>query len=221
MRIGLLFALALSLGLIGCGESSQVSPAERGAAGAPGPKGDAGPAGPAGPRGAQGPAGPRGRKARKGSPARGTRRPGRFDIEHPRGARELRLRDLHGGVRRRRGPAHRLLRREPRRRQLPDRAFRVLPAPRRHPRGRLRQSVGAIGWTERGPGGDGRPGHGPVATATLRELRKRRRIHTLQRSGTRPQPEQHLPRVLARGAELAYAPPAICLACHLGPGPRM
>jgi hypothetical protein len=66
MRIGLLLALALSLGLLGCGESSHVSPGERGAAGAPGPKGDTGPAGPAGPRGAQGPAGPQGPQGAQG-----------------------------------------------------------------------------------------------------------------------------------------------------------
>ena len=64
MRVShLTLAVALLVGLSGCGKGPQGDP---GPAGPPGPKGDAGPIGPPGP---PGPPGPQGEKGQAGSPS--------------------------------------------------------------------------------------------------------------------------------------------------------
>jgi len=63
----LAIAIALLIGLAGCGKGPQGDP---GPAGPPGPKGDAGPVGPAGP---PGPPGPQGEKGPSGPPSPGIR----------------------------------------------------------------------------------------------------------------------------------------------------
>jgi collagen triple helix repeat protein len=68
MQIRLLLAIALSAGLLGCGEASQGSKGEAGQVGPAGPPGARGDTGPAGPRGPAGPAGPPGPQGAQGPP---------------------------------------------------------------------------------------------------------------------------------------------------------
>src|SRR5712664_3627395 len=68
MRIlSLVNVVALSLCLIGCGESAPGPKGDAGPAGPPGAKGDIGPAGPAGVAGPSGPQGPQGQQGPQGA----------------------------------------------------------------------------------------------------------------------------------------------------------